>query len=229
MLPSTVNETSPTVTNLHQPLLWSLAFHLVLGGAVVFYLGMDSRNKEHAANALVVQIQAKPSPTLTKTPAAKTIATATTPARSIIATSIPSATPIPTQPGPVKPIALTPESQNSVSENVTQTVVATTTTNTSETSEPEQPPLFDAAYLQNPQPDYPLFARKRNQQGTVLLRVQVSIDGKADSVNIAKSSGITALDEAAQKTVKQWRFVPAHRGELAVSAWVVVPIMFKLS
>ena len=36
------------------------------------------------------------------------------------------------------------------------------------------------------------------------------------------------LDEAAQKTVRNWRFIPAKRGDTAVQSFVLVPIIFKL-
>ena len=37
-----------------------------------------------------------------------------------------------------------------------------------------------------------------------------------------------ALDEAAQRTVRSWRFIAAKRGDVAVQSWVLVPIIFKL-
>ena len=93
----------------------------------------------------------------------------------------------------------------------------------------EQAPIFDAAYLKNSQPSYPAFAKKRGQQGTVLLKVNVSIDGKPDNIQLQKSSGFTLLDQAAQNTVKTWHFVPAKQGNAPIDAWVIVPITFKLS
>jgi len=44
---------------------------------------------------------------------------------------------------------------------------------------------------------YPLAARRRGDQGTVLIRVLVTAEGLAASVGIDKSSGHPALDEAA--------------------------------
>ena len=90
-------------------------------------------------------------------------------------------------------------------------------------------PIFDADFLHNPPPNYPVFALRRLQQGTVLLRVKVSIEGKAEVIELNKSSGFKLLDETAQNTVKTWRFVPAKRGDNAVNAWVIVPITFKLN
>ncbi|RZI42579.1 energy transducer TonB [Herbaspirillum sp. HC18] len=88
---------------------------------------------------------------------------------------------------------------------------------------------FDADYLQNPAPPYPPMSRKLHEEGTVLLLVQVSAKGEADSVQIKQSCGFPRLDEAAMNAVRKWRFVPARRGSEAIAASVVVPIDFHLS
>ncbi|MDR2677944.1 MAG: TonB family protein [Zoogloeaceae bacterium] len=93
-------------------------------------------------------------------------------------------------------------------------------------------PRFDADYLDNPKPNYPAFSRQLGESGQVLLRVFVEANGRASRVEIKKSSGFARLDKAAQEVVYRWRFIPARRVENgtqhAVSAWVVVPITFKL-
>lgn len=94
---------------------------------------------------------------------------------------------------------------------------------------PVLPPRFDAAYLNNPAPAYPLGARRMGVQGKVLLRVHVSAEGAATEVQLHKSSGFPALDEAALAAVRKWRFAPARQGSEAVAAWVQVPIDFKLN
>ncbi|MEQ1772845.1 MAG: energy transducer TonB [Burkholderiales bacterium] len=90
------------------------------------------------------------------------------------------------------------------------------------------PPRSDAAYLNNPRPAYPLAARRRGDQGTVLIRVLVSADGLAASVGLEKTSGHPSLDEAALSAVKSWRFVPARQGGQAIESPYVVPVVFKL-
>ena len=86
----------------------------------------------------------------------------------------------------------------------------------------------NAAYLNNPKPDYPLMARQRRWEGLVLLRVYVTADGHAQQVIIQRSSGHDMLDESALEAVKEWRFVPAKRGDIPEASWVSVPIVFKL-
>ena len=95
-----------------------------------------------------------------------------------------------------------------------------------------EPPLvtarFDADYLQNPKPAYPHISKRLGEEGKVLLRVFVTADGSPEKIELRASSGFPRLDHAAQEAVARWRFVPAKRGEQAVTAWVVVPIVFSL-
>lgn len=87
---------------------------------------------------------------------------------------------------------------------------------------------FDADYLQNPAPAYPAMSRRLHEEGKVLLQVKVTATGMAEHVQIKQGSGYPRLDEAALNTVRQWRFIPARRGDEAVAASVVVPIVFRL-
>src|SRR5204863_4492509 len=63
-------------------------------------------------------------------------------------------------------------------------------------------PRFDAAYLDNPAPAYPAMSRRQHEEGRVMLRVRVGADGRAESVEIAASSGFDRLDRAAQDAVR---------------------------
>ena len=90
------------------------------------------------------------------------------------------------------------------------------------------PPRFDADYLDNPAPPYPLLSKRLREEGTVLVRVYVEASGLPARVKLKKSSGYRRLDGVALDTVQQWRFVPARQGSAAVAGWVVVPISFSL-
>ncbi|MBI4986770.1 MAG: energy transducer TonB [Rhodocyclales bacterium] len=87
---------------------------------------------------------------------------------------------------------------------------------------------FDADYLHNPKPVYPVFSRRAGEEGKVLLRVRVSSEGAPLEIDVKQSSGFVRLDAAAREAVLKWRFVPARRGEAAIESWAVVPIVFKL-
>lgn len=87
---------------------------------------------------------------------------------------------------------------------------------------------FDAAYLNNPAPAYPRVSRRRGEQGRVLLQVRVNARGLPEQVEIHEGSGHARLDTAALEAVRRWRFVPARRGDEAITASVLVPILFQM-
>ena len=91
-----------------------------------------------------------------------------------------------------------------------------------------QLPIHDAAYLQNPKPDYPALSVRRGEQGQVVLNVLIGVDGKAQKAEVAQSSGFERLDAAALATVQRWRYVPGKRGGVPEAMWFKVPLAFVL-
>ena len=79
-----------------------------------------------------------------------------------------------------------------------------------------------------PRPKYPRKARVRGWQGTVMLEVDVSEDGRPLSVVLYKSSGHAILDKAAIETVRTWTFVPGKNQGRAIRSKVRVPVRFRL-
>ena len=82
--------------------------------------------------------------------------------------------------------------------------------------------------LQMPQPNYPEAARKRGEEGDVLLKVEVLVNGRVGQAEVEESSGFALLDESALGTVSNWRFKPALKGREEVACRVNIPIKFKL-
>lgn len=80
----------------------------------------------------------------------------------------------------------------------------------------------------NAKPVYPAMSKRLNEQGTVVLRVQVRSDGTAGHVEVKSSSGFARLDQAAIDAVQTWRFNPATVDGKAVEEWYQVPITLKL-
>jgi protein TonB len=78
-------------------------------------------------------------------------------------------------------------------------------------------------------PVYPPRCLRMGTEGVVKVRVLVGEDGSPQEISLARSSGDSALDEAAMTAVKDWIFVPAMRNGMPVRAWAVVPIEFKLT
>lgn len=107
---------------------------------------------------------------------------------------------------------------------------ASTATAMAPDSAPPAPsaPRFDADYLQNPAPAYPSLSRRLGEEGKVVLRVFVDPSRRPSQVEIKTSSASERLDQAAQDAVRRWKFTPARRGDEAVAAWVLVPIVFNL-
>ena len=95
--------------------------------------------------------------------------------------------------------------------------------------EPVTEATGNAAYLNNPPPDYPAFAQRQGWEGKVLLRVHVLASGKPDKVELKQSSGRKTLDESALSSVRYWTFIPSKRGTTAIDGWATVPIEFKLA
>jgi periplasmic protein TonB len=81
-------------------------------------------------------------------------------------------------------------------------------------------------FAYKPCPQYPYVARRRSLEGTVLLRVQMLANGTVGTVEIAKSSGSSALDDAAQRAVQKWTHTPGNGNH--APHWVQVPVNFRL-
>jgi len=89
-------------------------------------------------------------------------------------------------------------------------------------------PSSDAAYLNNPKPAYPVLSKRLGEQGKVVVRVLIGVDGTAQQAEIRTSSGYDRLDQAALTTVLKWRYVPGKRGGVPEAMWFNVPINFVL-
>lgn len=118
----------------------------------------------------------------------------------------------------------------------TDTKQAEATLLSEETKDVEPPGAMEGAIIQssvprydiNPTPNYPRVAKRRGYEGTVVLEVLVTPEGRVGQIRVGQSSGHTILDRQALATVGKWVFTPALRGSEAVEMWVDVPIEFEL-
>lgn len=83
--------------------------------------------------------------------------------------------------------------------------------------------------LGNKLPEYPPLARKRGQEGVVLVRCLIDVNGNAVEAAIKTGSGFRLLDEGALKAVKSWKFQPASKNGQPVAEFIVVPVEFRLN
>lgn len=89
-------------------------------------------------------------------------------------------------------------------------------------------PSSDADYLQNAKPAYPAHSRRLGEQGKVIVRVLIGVDGVARKAEIRTSSGFERLDQSALATVQRWRYVPGKRAGVVEAMWFSIPVNFVL-
>ncbi|HYZ61144.1 MAG TPA: energy transducer TonB, partial [Acetobacteraceae bacterium] len=75
---------------------------------------------------------------------------------------------------------------------------------------------------------YPEEARRRAEQGTVLIRFTVNRDGQVLAVSLVQGSGSPALDEAAQAILRGARLPPFTADMPEGQTTVTVPIRYRL-
>lgn len=92
----------------------------------------------------------------------------------------------------------------------------------------EIPTMEEPRYRKAFAPKYPNLAKKRGQQGLVLLRAKVDQLGEVETIEIIQSSGINSLDVRALETVEKWLFHPYKVGNKPTAAWVNIPVDFTL-
>lgn len=86
----------------------------------------------------------------------------------------------------------------------------------------DQPPIL----IYRVEPDYPNEARF--YEGRVILDLLVGLDGGVSDIQVKKSSGHKALDNAAVKAVAKYRYQPAIRHGKAVAERIHIAIRFQL-
>src|SRR5947207_9187136 len=77
------------------------------------------------------------------------------------------------------------------------------------------------------EPEYSEEARKAKYQGTVLLYIQVSPEGRAVNMRVLHSLGL-GLDEKAMEAVKKWRFKPGTKDGKPVTVEAQIEVNFRL-
>jgi TonB family protein len=89
---------------------------------------------------------------------------------------------------------------------------------------PEYPP--DAMHLFLDRDALAPKLRAETGQGRVVLKILVRADGSVANVDVATSTGIAILDDAAVRAAWGWQFEPATRDGQPITAWAFVPVQF---
>lgn len=153
--------------------------------------------------------------------------------------SKPAPTPVPKQEAVREPVAEpTPQAAASApsAASTAPATPASSSTAPAQNNAPAQeatqavtPPRTDAAHLNNPAPQYPALSRRLGEQGRVMVDVYILPDGSVGEIKLNRSSGFPRLDAAALQAVKNWKFVPAKRGDKPIAFWYVQPVSFVLN
>jgi len=172
--------------------------------------------------------------------ASKAVPVSPMPATPVSATPV-SATKMPAPPMPAPPVPASPEPASPEPVPTTPNAMArpepppepgpdpaASARAATAAQQPFTPARYDGTDPSNRRPHYPLASRRMGEQGTVVLRVDVSAEGSVDKLDIETSSGSNRLDRAATSTVAQWRFQPARRGSVAVASTLPIRIVFRL-
>jgi len=78
-------------------------------------------------------------------------------------------------------------------------------------------------------PPYPPLALRLNEEGTVVLAIDVGTDGRVTGTSVVTSSGHDDLDQAAQNWVQEhWRYKPATVSGQPVATRVRASIVFNV-
>lgn len=124
-------------------------------------------------------------------------------------------------------------SDNAISAPAIQQLAVTTASDTSQPSAaaPSSLPkvVTEVAYLQAPQAEYPPLARRMGEEGKVTLRVLVNEKGRAEKVEIQKSSGFNRLDEAARIALMRALFKPYIEDGKPLMMLATATISFNLN
>ena len=227
----------------------SLTVAIVLHAAALFWLtllpapkapGGETPSERVIVARLLSELAPAPvTPVQEPAPAAPAAAAPHTPQRPPVkpapAMAAVPLSPAPSAIAPAKPaaaatpaIAAAPSAERSGGSGTTETAASSARAPAAAPAgEAELPARPDYAY--NPKPDYPPLARQFGLTGQVLVRVFVESSGAPREVQLANSSGHDMLDQAALRSVKGWRFLPAKHSGQAYASWVEFKVRFDLT
>lgn len=119
-------------------------------------------------------------------------------------------------------------SQASVTEGSGTTISAPSSTGAASHGKTVEVVSRSPVCRRDPKPELPAVSRSLGEEGQVRLRLLIGVDGAVRSLKMVQSSGYGRLDEAARKTLLQWRCQPALRQGEPVEAEQEEAVVFKL-
>ena len=92
-----------------------------------------------------------------------------------------------------------------------------------------QPKNVDSIGCAVPEPDYPRRAQRLKQEGEVLVKLVINPQGQLTRYEIARSSGVDALDQAALAAVQKIRCTPYLQDGQPITVMTLQPVNFRLA
>lgn len=191
---------------------------------IASFLFMNATRPQKAEtnlNVFALQDMAAPPPEPAPAPPPKPAAAA--------ATRTPPLVPVPqAAPAPAPPIAAGPPVSDAP---VQQVSMAAGATSPSSPAHPVNGADLSTKLLSAKPPSYPVESRQLREQGTVILAVLLSPDGRVDQISIKQSSGFFRLDRAAMRAVRHWRWSPTlvDGQAVAVRGMLTIPFILRNS
>ncbi|MGN6376562.1 MAG: TonB family protein [Sphingomonas sp.] len=95
------------------------------------------------------------------------------------------------------------------------------------------PPLVGAAvdprYADALQPGYPPEERRAGNEGRVVVRVLIGVDGRVKQVEEVSATSDAFFAATRKQALTRWRFRPATRGDVPVESWKTMSVRFVLN
>ena len=90
------------------------------------------------------------------------------------------------------------------------------------------PAAIDRGSCVSPDPNYPMASRRNQEIGTLVLRIEIDVNGAPGKVEVTRSSGHTRLDESAKAWVATCKFKPQTVDGKPVAGWATQAYTFNL-
>jgi len=222
-----------TVVGLHLLGLWALHTGLLRRAvALVIPVQVLANLIEPPQPVVAPAAPAPPTPKPTPTPP-KPVSRQPPPPKPVVRPAPPPLVGAVAEPSPQAPDAVTAPQPITSSAPVVAEVAQTAPAALPAPPAPPAPPRVDlpsssADYLNNPTPPYPPLSKRMGEQGRVVIRARIEVNGSASKAEVRTSSGYERLDQAALQTVKRWRYLPGKRAGVPEAMWFNIPINFVL-
>jgi len=89
-------------------------------------------------------------------------------------------------------------------------------------------PATDARYADDYQPPYPADERRAGNEGRVVARVLVGVDGRVKRIERVSATSEAFWRATEDRAMRRWRFRPGTRDGVPVEAWRTMALTFRL-